>query len=134
MDFINNPTFKDYEVTKSIAAHGTLLFNVLLIYVFGYIKVDLIKNMKHIIISVIMMYLIGLYCNKIFEVLVSYEEAYSVNSMFIIHSPFDGVPFLIYPVIALIALVLYFVLFFVWELFIYPKGNRWFNRIKKNNV
>jgi hypothetical protein len=134
VDFINNPTFKDYEVTKSIVAHATLLFNVVLIYAFGYIKVDLIKNMKHIIISVIMMYLIGLYCNKIFEVLVSYEEAYSVNSMFIIHSPFDGVPFLIYPVIALIALVLYFVLFFVWELFIYPKGNRWYNRIKKTNV
>lgn len=131
VDFINNPTFKDYEVTKSIVAHATLLFNVVLIYAFGYIKVDLIKNMKHIIISVIMMYLIGLYCNKIFEVLVSYEEAYSVNSMFIIHSPFDGVPFLIYPVIALIALVLYFVLFFIWELFIYPKGNRWYNRINK---
>ena len=134
VDFINNPTFKDYEVTKSIVAHATLLFNVVLIYVFGYIKVDLIKNMKHIIISVIMMYLIGLYCNKIFEVLVSYEEAYSVNSMFIIHSPFDGVPFLVYPVIASVSLVLYFILFFIWELFIYPKGNRWYNRIKKNNV
>lgn len=81
-----------------------------------------------------MMYLIGLYCNKIFEVLVSYEEAYSVNSMFIIHSPFDGVPFLIYPVISAVALVLYFILFSIWELFIYPKGNRWFNRIKKTNV
>ena len=134
VDFINNPTFKDYEVTKSIVAHATLLFNVVLIYTFGYIKVDLIKNMKHIIISVIMMYLIGLYCNKIFEVLVSYEEAYSVNSMFIIHSPFDGVPFLIYPVISAVALVLYFILFSIWELFIYPKGNRWFNRIKKTNV
>ena len=134
VDFINNPTFKDYEVTKSIVAHATLLFNVVLIYAFGYIKVDLIKNMKHIIISVIMMYLIGLYCNKIFEVLVSYEEAYSVNSMFIIHSPFDGVPFLVYPVIASVSLVLYFILFFIWELFIYPKGNRWYNRIKKNNV
>lgn len=71
-----------------------------------------------------MMYLIGLYCNKIFEVLVSYEEAYSVNSMFIIHSPFDGVPFLVYPVISAVALVLYFILFSIWELFIYPKGNR----------
>jgi hypothetical protein len=134
VDFINNPTFKDYEVTKSIVAHATLLLNVVLIYAFGYIKVDLITNMKHIIISVIMMYLIGLYCNKIFEVLVSYEEAYSVNSMFIIHSPFDGVPFLVYPVIASVSLVLYFILFFIWELFIYPKGNRWYNRIKKNNV
>jgi hypothetical protein len=131
VDFINNPTFKDYEVTKSIVAHATLLFNVLLIFVFGYIKVDMLKNMKHIIISIIMMYLIGLYCNKVFEVLVSLEMANTVNSMFILHSPFPSIPFLIYPIIALCALILYFGLFSLCEIFAYPKGNRWFNRIKK---
>ena len=97
VDFINNPTFKDYEVTKSILSHATLLFNVLLIYSFGHIKVDLIKNMIHIVSAVVMMYVIGLYCNKIFEVLVSVEAANSVNSMFILHSPFEAIPFLIYP-------------------------------------
>ena len=130
VDFINNPTFRDYEVTKSILAHATLLFNILLIYAFGHIRVDLPKNMAHILISVIMMYAIGLYCNKIFEVLVSAEEADSVNSMFIIHSPFPAVPFLKYPIIAVCSLVLYFILFSVCELFAYKKGNRWYNRIK----
>ena len=133
VDFINNPTFKDYEVTKSIVAHATLLFNVLLIFVFGHIKVDLVKNMIHITISVVMMYLIGLYCNKIFEVLISVDEANSINSMFILHSPFPSLPFLIYPIIALCALILYFGLFSVCELFVYPKGNRWFNRIFKSS-
>jgi hypothetical protein len=117
-------------VTKSIVAHATLLFNVLLIFMFDHIKVDLIKNIKHITISVIMMYLIGLYCNKMYEVLVSIEEAYSVNSMFILHSPFEEISFLVYPIIALGALILYFVLFSICELFAYSKGNRWFNRIK----
>jgi hypothetical protein len=131
VDFINNPTFKDYEVTKSIVAHATLLFNVLLIYVFGHIKVNLFKNMLHIIMSIVMMYIIGLYCNNVFEVLVSYEEAYDVNSMFILHSPFPNIPFLIYPVIASIALILYLGLFSLCELFAYSKGNRWFNRIKR---
>ncbi len=134
VDFINNPTFTDYEVTKSILAHVTLLFNVLLICVFGHIKVDLIRNMIHIGIAVVMMYGIGLYCNKIFEVLVSTEEANSVNSMFILHSPFTGAPFLRYPIIALCALVLYFGLFSVCEAFAYPKGNRWFNRVKKKQA
>ena len=134
VDFINNPTLKDYEVTKSIVAHATLLFNILLIFVFGHIKVNLIKNMVHIIIAVVMMYLIGIYCNKIFEVLVSIEEANSVNSMFILHSPFPAIPFLIYPIIALCALILYFGLFFICELFVYPEGNRWFNRIRNRNV
>ncbi len=134
VDFINNPTLKDYEVTKSILAHVTLLFNVLLIYVFGHVKVNLIKNMTHMIIAVVMMYAIGLYCNKVFEVLVSAEEAYSTNSMFILHSPFPTIPFLIYPIISLCALVLYFGIFSICELFVYPKGNRWFNRIKNKRA
>jgi hypothetical protein len=131
VDFINNPTLANYEVTKSILAHATLLFNVLLIYIFGHIKVDLIKNMTNIVIAILMMYVIGLYCNKIFEVLVSLDEAYSINSMFILHSPFPEIPFLIYPIIALCSLILYFSLFSLCELFVYPKGNRWFNRIRK---
>ncbi len=130
VDFINNPTLADYEVTKSILAHATLLFNILLISAFGHIKVNLPKNMLHILMSVILMWGIGLYCNKLFEVLVSAEEAYSVNSMFILHSPFDGVPFLTYPIIAGCSLVLYFILFAICELFAYPKGSRWFNRKK----
>ena len=134
VDFINNPTLKDYDVTKGIVAHATLLFNVLLIFVFGHIKVDLIKNMTHIIIAVIMMCLIGLYCNIVFEVLVSSEKAYDVNSMFILHSPFPSIPFLIYPVIASCALVLYFGLFSICEIFVYKKENRWFNRIKNKKL
>lgn len=132
VDFINNPTFKDYEVTKSIVAHATLLFNVVLIFIFGYIKIDLIKNMKHMIISVVLMYIIGIYCNKIFEVLVSIEEATKVNSMFIITSPFSSISFLKYPFIAGCSLILYFILFNICELITYPSGKRWFNKIKKN--
>ena len=72
--------------------------------------------MKHMVSSVIGMYLIGLYCNLVFRVLVSNEAAYDVNSMFIIHSPFEGVGFLTYPIIAIVALFLYFCLFTVCEL------------------
>ena len=130
IDFINNPTLKNFDVTKGIVAHATLLFNVLLIVVFGNIKIDLIKNMTHIVIAVVMMYLIGMYCNKLFEILVSAEMAYEVNSMYIIHSPFPAVSFLKYPVIAMIALILYFGIFALCEIFAYEKGNRWFNRIE----
>ena len=128
VDFILNPTFRDWEVTKSILAHATLLFNILLIFAFGHIKVDLIKNMTHIALSVLMMYGIGIYCNAMFEALASAESAYAVNSMFLLHSPFPALPFLRYPIIAACALVLYFLLFFVWELFAYPKGKRWYQR------
>ena len=74
VDFIKNPTLADYEITKSIVAHATLLFNVLLLPLFGMIKIDFLRNMKNMFLSVLGMYVIGLYCNLVFEVLVSAEK------------------------------------------------------------
>ena len=132
VDFIMNPTLLDYEITKSIVAHATLLFNVLLFPFFGRIKIDLFKNLKHIAICIVEMLVIGAYCNLLIAVIGSAAEAYDVNSMFLIHSPFEGLAFLTYPVIALIALPLYFILFAVCEHFAYEKGERFYSRLKKN--
>ena len=132
VDFINNPTLKNYENFKSIFAHATLLFNVLLVWIFGHIKIDLNRVVVNMFFSVVMMYAIGVYCNTVYQALVSVEAANDVNSMFILHSPFPGLDFLTYPIIALVAMVLYFGHFVVFELFAYPKGNRWYNRIKKS--
>jgi hypothetical protein len=128
VDFIMNPTLTDYEVTKSIVAHATLLFNVILIPVFGYLRPEFFRNMRNITVSVIAMYVIGLYCNLVFESLVSYEKAYDENSMFIIHSPFEGVLFLRYPIIALMGLLIYLIIFTVCDIINTPRGSRWYNR------
>ena len=131
VDFIVNPTLTDYEVTKSIVAHATLLFNLLLVPVFGYLRPSFFRNMINITISIIVMYAIGLYCNLVFSTLVSAQAAYNVNSMFIIHSPFEGVPFLRYPIIAAVALVIYFIVFTVYDFIAMPSGKHWFDRIGK---
>ena len=130
VDFIMNPTLRDYDIVKSIVAHATLLFNVLLLPLFGRIKNDFGRNMKNMIFSVIGMYAVGIYCNLIFRVLVSEEAAYDVNSMFLIHSPFEGVDFLTYPTIAAVALVLYFLLFISLDYAKYKKGERWLDKVK----
>lgn len=131
VDFIRNPTLADFDITKGIVSHATLLFNVLLLAIFGRIKLDFKRNMKNIAISIVMMYVTGLYCNLLFEMIGSKELAYEVNSMFIIHSPFDGVSFLTYPIIAGVAAILYFILFHVCELISRKKGERWFDTIRK---
>ena len=113
VDFINNPTLADYNNFKSIAAHATLLFNVLLLPIFGHIKINIKRNLLNIIISIFVMAAIGFYCNLVFYVLVSAEAAYDVNSMFLIHSPFEGLGFLTYPVIALTAVPIYFAVFVI---------------------
>lgn len=128
VDFIRNPTLADYDIAKSIIAHATLLFNLMLLPIFGKIKINLWRNMKNIFLSVVGMYVIGLYCNLIFEVVGSSEKAYEVNSMFIIHSPFEGLDFLRYPIIALVALVLYFVVFLICDMIKNKKGRRGFGR------
>ena len=135
VDFIKNPTLADYENIKSIGAHATLLFNVLLLPSFGYIKADVKRNITSIVISIFQMAAIGGYCNLVFLTLASEEIAYDVNAMFLIHSPFDGVDFLIYPVIALIAVPIYFFVFVVCDLCAHKKGERFYDKIKgKNNL
>ena len=128
VDFIRNPTLADYENVKSIGAHATLLFNVLLLPVFGYIKIDVKRNMMNIIISILVMGLVGGYCNLVFSALGSPERAYDVNSMFLMHSPFDGIDFLTYPVITLLAIPIYFVVFVICDLCAHKKGTRFYNR------
>lgn len=130
VDFIRNPTLADFDITKGIVAHATLLFNVLLLAVFGRVKIHFKRNMLNILISVAMMYVVGLYCNLLFKTIGSDALAYEVNSMFIIHSPFDGVDFLKYPVIAIVAILVYFIVFNICELIAHPKGERWFDKTK----
>ena len=131
VDFLREPTLANFEVTKSIVAHATLLFNVLLLPLFGHIRVELWRNLRHMAIAIAEMLVIGLYCNLVFGVLVSEARAYDVNSMFLIHSPFAGAEFLTYPVIAAIALPLYFGLFALLEVFFYDKGERFYDRLAR---
>ena len=135
VDFINNPTLADYQNVKSIGAHATLLFNVLLLPIFGYTKIDVKRNIFNIVLSVFGMGIIGCYCNVIFSSLVSEKAAYDVNSMFLIHSPFDGVDFLIYPVIALVAIPIYFLVFVICDTCAHKKGERFLDKLtsKKRN-
>ena len=131
VDFIMNPTLADYENFKSITAHATLLFNILLLPIFGYIKIDVKRNIINIIISIFVMAAIGCYCNLVFHALVSKAAAYDVNSMFLIHSPFEGLDFLTYPVISLIVIPIYFAIFVICDLCAHKKGQRFYNKVKK---
>ena len=128
VDFINNPTLLDFDVTKSIVSHAALLLFVFLLPTFGHVRLNLSRNLMHIIISIVMMLMIGAFCNLVYTVLVSEAEAYDVNSMFLIHSPFEGAEFLTYPVISLIAIPIYFVVMFICELLLHKRGERFYNR------
>lgn len=116
VDFMNNPTLKDYDIFKGVLAHGFMLLNVLLYPCLGYVEYNFKKNIIRMAMSEVIMLIIGAYCTLLFTVINSYETAYQVNSMFLLHSPFEGVKFLIYPFIAAVALAFYALLFFIIDL------------------
>lgn len=128
VDFVNNPTLLNYDVTKGIIAHGFMLMNIMALGFYKVPKIDLHVNFINIVISIVMMAIVGAYCNLLFYVISGSDAAYQVNSMFMIHSPFDGVPFLIYPVIAGFFIPLYFGIFQLLELIFHKKGERWIHR------
>lgn len=68
------------------------------------------------------MYVIGLSCHLVLEAIGSPEMTYDQNSMFILHSPFEGVPFLRYPFIAAPKLIIHFIIFTASDLITMPRG------------
>ena len=130
VDFIKNPTLANYENVKSIVSHATLLFNVLLLVIFKYVKVNVIGNITNIIISVVEMAILGGYCTLALWALRSKEFAFYKNSMFLLHSPFEGLDFLTYPIIVLIAIPIYFAVFVICDLIAHKQGERFFDKIR----
>ena len=130
VDFIKNPTLANYENVKSIVSHATLLFNVLLLVIFKYVKVNVIGNITNIMISVVEMAILGGYCTLALWALRSKEFAFYKNSMFLLHSPFEGLDFLTYPIIVLIAIPIYFAVFVICDLIAHKKGERFFDKIR----
>lgn len=129
-DFIANPTFLDYDVTKGMFSHSLMILNCCLFAVFGYVKISTPRNMISILIGIAILWIVGSYNNLTFELLTDYSLA-SINSMFLVCSPFDGIPWLtFYPIVGMM-LVLYFIFFNTFELIAFKKGNRWFEKLKK---
>jgi len=118
-DFVNNPTLSNYHVTKGIVAHAAMFLNVMLLRGLGYVKLDFKKNTIHIAISVVMMGIIGLYCTLVIWVLSSYDFAYIVNSMFLLHPPFGDSILLTFPFIGIVGIAVFAGIFYLEKIIIH---------------
>lgn len=132
VDFVRNPSLLNYDVTTGIIAHAIMLFNVILLPVFGFYKINFTKNLIHILWSIVGMFLIGCYCNIVCRVIGSESYAYQVNSMFLLHSPFENIPFLKYPLIAGVAAVAYAIILFSGEKLFCKNKTKTFSDSKKS--
>lgn len=128
IDFIRDPSFANFDVLKATLSHCFLLLNILALPTFKKVKIDLPVNIINIVISIIMLFVLGCYCNLVVSVFGGTDYANTVNSMFILHTPFENIKFLTFGPISIATIILYFGVFSLLELIKYPKENRWYKR------
>lgn len=133
-DYFNPNVVKNYDIYKSAVAHGFMIFNILLLPLFGYIKLNAFENTLRTLIGTVIMGLVGLYCSAIELVLRGKDLVVSWNAMFLFRSPFDGIPFLKFYIVMPIFIVVLLGVLTIIELFKKEKGKRWFNMIDKVNL
>lgn len=132
-DYFNESVAKDYDICKSAVAHAFMLTNVLLLPVFGYFKLDTIKNTINVTIGVVLMAIIGLIDDVIVLVVGGSDLMKAYNAMFLLKSPIDGIPFLTFYILGPIFVVATFGILTLIETIKLPKEERWYSKIARKN-
>ncbi|MCQ2776501.1 MAG: hypothetical protein MJ217_02110 [Bacilli bacterium] len=120
-DYFNIDNLDKYDVCKSAVAHGVMIINVLSLAVFGYFKVDTLKNMLNNLIGVVFLALDGLFCDLVALVIGGESTMNSYNAMFLWKSPIEGLSFLKFYIVAPIFIVVLFLILHIFELIKYKK-------------
>lgn len=110
-----------------------MMTNVLLLPIFGYFKLDTIRNTINIAAGVVLMAAIGLLDDAIIAVIGSVERMQSYNAMFLFRSPIDGVPILTFYILGPVFIVATFGILTLIETIKLPKEERWYNKIARKN-
>ena len=121
-NFLNTPYFSDYSVLKGLLSHVTLIFSSLFIGLFGYIKIDTIKNLTPLLIGAVILILCSIISDKILVLM----GRQAINGMFL--KPAEDYRFASFYTISLAGLVLYFIFTSIYEGLRY-KEEAWFRRI-----
>lgn len=118
-NFLNNPTFKDYDILKGLLSHSVMIFGT--VYLYDYVKFTVRNTMKSIIYGLLLFTFIGFSINTLFKIF----GIPSVNSMYLEYPPFEEIPFINFYTIGLFGLILCFIGLNIYEYFKYEKSSRW---------
>ena len=126
VNFLNTPSFKDYDILKGLLSHSVMIFGTLYIGTMGYVKITVKNTMKSFMYGLLLFLLIGLSINKLFNVF----GIEGVNSMYLDSPPLPSLPFINFYTISLLGLIIGFLGLNIYEYFKYDKEDRWINKIK----
>lgn len=127
INFLNTPNFLDYDILKGLLSHTVMIFGTLNLFYLGYVKIDIIRNIKSVTYGLILFVMIGFVINTIYYVC-GFDP---VNAMFMLEPPIPELPFFNFFTMGLLGLLLLFGLLNLYEAVKLPKEKRWLTTIRK---
>ena len=129
-NFLNTPSFKDYDILKGLLSHSVMIFGTIYLYVMGYVKLTVINTMKSILYGLLLFVAIGFSINTLFKVF----NIESVNSMYLETPPISGFEIINFYTIGIVGLIISFIGLNLYEYFKYNEEDRWlYQKIKERN-
>ena len=124
INFLNNPDLADYDILKGLVSHSVMIFGTVYLYVFNYVKIEVLRTTRSIFFGLLLFASCGLLVNVLFAVF----DISSVNAMFMLEPPIPELPFFNFFTIGILGVILSFVGLNVYEAFSLPKEERWLTK------
>ena len=125
-NYMNNPSFADWNIFKGLLSHSTLIFGSLWILVGGYIKIG-VKNMVSVVIGLVGLLADGLLIIGLFKLC----GLQPPNCMFLLENPFPQIKFFNPFLLGIVAIILIFLFTALYEQIAYKKEDRWYSKLKR---
>lgn len=126
-NYDSTPNLLDYEVLKGLLSHSTMIIGCAFLAVSGIVKIR-VKNLISIVAGLMLFLADGTVINTLYRIF----ELDPCNSMYLVEPPFENIPWLITPVMGLMALAFAFLVTAAYEYFALPEDERWYKLIGKN--
>lgn len=127
-NYAANPSFLNYDVLKGLLSHSTMIVGAAYLFVSGIVKFR-VKNVISVVCGLLLFLADGALINTLYSVF----DLDPCNSMYLVSAPFAHLPWLITPVMGLMAVLAVFIVTAIYEQIFLPKEERWYSRFKASD-
>ena len=125
-NYANTPSLLEWNILKGLLSHSTLLFGCIYMLAGKFIKIRMF-NVVSVALGLTLFIVDGLFVNWLYDVC-NLEE---VNAMYLLHSPFESMPWLNPMLMGLVGLSVLAAGLALYELS-FPVEERWYTKLKNS--